>query len=159
MKNAHFWLQQSQRPGKTYTNTHTHIQTCPHNVLCVGAHQGQVWASLGKCIQLQLAVNILFSTLTLWLHCIVIAQKQDRWSYIWCCVLFQLVKFSGSVAMCPKGTIHRADNLRRVNLSLNSLTINLTKNTLDSTNGDWIQQMEDFVDLLSLLIFHSQHTI
>lgn len=51
--------------------------------------------------------------------------------------------------MCPRGPVGEADNLKRAKLALNSLTVSLTKNTLDVTNEDWIVQTEDFVFCLS----------
>lgn len=68
----------------------------------------------------------------------LLLQRQDRWLYIWRGILFQLANFSGSVAMCPTGTVREADNLNRAKLGLNSLTVSWTKNTLDVTNEDWI---------------------
>lgn len=87
----------------------------------------------------------------------LLLQRQDRWLYIWCCVLFQLAKFSGSVAMCPRGTVCEVDNLNRAKLGLNSLTVSWTKNTLDVTNEDYIVQMEDFV--VSPTLFSTKCTI
>lgn len=69
---------------------------------------------------------------------------------------FQLAKFSGSVAMCPTGIVREADNLNRAKSGLNSLTISLTKNTLDATNGDWMVQMEHLV--ISHSLFNSKFT-
>lgn len=89
--------------------------------------------------QLQLAVNILPRTYPL---IALLLHKEETDGCIFDALyFFQLAKFAGSVAMCPMGILREADHLNRAKMSLDSLTIRQTKNTLDARNKDWIVQM------------------
>ena len=66
------------------------------------------------------------------------AKIDSRQQYVWHTVLFQLANFSGSVSMCPTGTIQKAGNLKKAELGLSSLTVSLNENTLDNAIWDWM---------------------
>lgn len=76
---------------------------------------------------------------------IAIAQRQDRWLYIWSCRTFSISKVFWVSGYVSQGHSTQGRQPERSKVRFEFINSLLNRKHIDATNGDWKLQKEDFV--------------